>query len=148
MNEHEFFALVFLSMVVGGVVCLVFVIWQRGRMRELAHRERLAMIERGIAPPPEVDPGRFERALGQRPWDAEVAARAARYRRSGVLAMGLGAGLFLIITFAGGAPEIGFGVGASVAVLGVALYANSHLELRHLPPPRTNTDKTATDSHG
>jgi hypothetical protein len=109
-------------------------IWQRGRLRELAHKERLAMIERGLAPPPEVDPARFEQAMGQQPWDAEVASRAARYRRMGVSVMGLGAGLFMMIAFAGQAPSMAFGVGGALFVLGIALYINSHLEMRNIPP--------------
>ena len=32
-------------------------------MRELEVRERIAMIERGLVPPPEVDPRGFDRAM-------------------------------------------------------------------------------------
>jgi hypothetical protein len=128
------------AMVTGAVLVFVISAIQRGKYREMAHRERLAMIERGIAPPPELDPGRFERAMGQPTWDAEVAARAARYRRVGVIFMGLGAALWFMITFAGDAPESGFGVGGAIVVLGAALYVNSQLELRHAPP-RHSTPK-------
>ncbi|HEX2341453.1 MAG TPA: DUF6249 domain-containing protein [Vicinamibacterales bacterium] len=129
------------AMITGAVIVFIISAIQRGKLREMAHRERLAMIERGVAPPPEVDPGRFERALGQPAWDEEVAARAARYRRIGVIFMGLGAALWFIITFAGDAPEEGFGVGGAVVVLGAALYINSQLELKHAPPRRSSTSK-------
>ncbi|MGH9312626.1 MAG: DUF6249 domain-containing protein [Vicinamibacterales bacterium] len=138
MQPEEAFTVVALTLIVGAAVAFIMSIFQRGKLREMAHRERLAMIERGLAPPPEVDPVRFERAMGQPLWDEEVAARAARYRRMGVIFMGLGVALWFIITFAGDAPEEGFGVGGAVFVLGAALYINSQLELRHAPP-RTRT---------
>lgn len=132
------------AMVTGAVLVFVISAIQRGKYREMAHRERLAMIERGIAPPPEVDPARFERAMGQPAWDAEVVARAARYRRVGVVIMGLGAALWFMITFAGDAPASGFGVGGAIVVLGAALYINSQLELKHAPPRRSTPTNAGT----
>lgn len=133
-----------MAVIFGAVVVFIMTTWQRGRLRELAHKERLALIERGVAPPPEVDPGRFEQAMGQRPWDAEVVGRAARYRRSGVLVMGLGAGLFFMIAFAGGEPGVAFGVGGALCVLGIALYANSALEMRNIPPRTASAESPAS----
>jgi hypothetical protein len=154
VDPEEVFSLIAFTMIVAATVVFIMSALQRGKLREMAHRERLAMIERGVAPPPEVDPGRFERAMGQPLWDEEVAARAARYRRMGVIFMGLGVGLWFIITFAGDAPEEGFGVGGAIVVLGAALYINSQLELKHapprrsapLPPPRTSTRATPDNS--
>ena len=57
----------------------------------------------------------------------------------GVIFIGLGVGLWFIITFAGEAPENGFGVGGAIVVLGAALYINSQLELKHAPPRRSAT---------
>jgi hypothetical protein len=84
--------------------------------------------------------------MGQPLWDEEVAARAARYRRMGVIFMGLGVALWFIMTFAGDAPEGGFGVGGAVFVLGAALYINSQLELKHAPPRRSKTLPTQRTS--
>jgi hypothetical protein len=137
VQSEEVFSLIAFTMIVAATVVFIMSALQRGKLREMAHRERLAMIERGVAPPPEVDPGRFERAMGQPMWDEEVAARAARYRRMGVILMGLGVGLWFLITFAGDAPEGGFGVGGAIVVLGAALYINSQLELKHAPPRRS-----------
>jgi hypothetical protein len=134
------------AMITGAVVVVVISGMQRAKLREMAHRERLAMIERGIAPPPEIDPGRFERALGQPAWDEKIASRAARYRRIGVIFIGLGAALWFIIAFAAGEPETGFGIGGAFAVLGAALYANSHLELKHAPPGRSTSLPTQRTS--
>jgi hypothetical protein len=136
-----------ISIILGAVVVFIMTVWQRGRLRELAYKERLAMIERGIAPPPEVDPARFEQAMGQRPWDAEVASRAARYRRMGVIVIGLGVGLFMLIGFAAEQPETAFGIGGALAALGIALYVNSHLEMRNIPPvPRTSNLEPRTSN--
>ncbi len=139
MEPEEVFMFIAFMMILGALIVFIMSTRQRGRLREMAHRERLAMIERGIAPPPEVDPGRFERAMGQPLWDEEVASRAARYRRMGVILIGLGVGLWFIITFAGEAPQNGFGVGGAIVVLGAALYINSQLELKHAPPRRSVT---------
>ena len=39
----------------------------RARVRELEIRERIVMIEKGLVPPPEVDPRGFDRARGRPP---------------------------------------------------------------------------------
>ena len=44
------------------------------RMRELRIRERIAMIEKGLVPPPEVDPAGFDRAMGR--YDRQVRTAA------------------------------------------------------------------------
>ena len=54
-----------------GIMAGVAVIWMamqsRRQIREMEHRERLAMIEKGIVPAPEVDPGAFDRRFGAAP---------------------------------------------------------------------------------
>jgi hypothetical protein len=136
VQPEEVFGLTATLLIVTGAIVLVVSMIQRGRLREMAHRERLARIERGIAPPPEVDPASFERAMGQPTWDERVIERSARYRRAGVIVMGLGAGLWMIIGFAAGEPGVAFGIGGAVFVLGLALYFNSEMELRHSPKTR------------
>jgi hypothetical protein len=131
VDPEEVFAMTAALLIITGAIVLVVSMIQRGRLREMAHRERLARIERGIAPPPEVDPESFERAMGQPTWDERVLERSARYRRAGVVVMALGAGLWMIIGFAAGEPGVAFGVGGAIFVLGLALYSNSELELRH-----------------
>jgi hypothetical protein len=131
VQPEEAFALTAALLIITGAVVLVFSMIQRGRMREMAHQERLARIERGIAPPPELDPENFERAMGQPTWDERVVERSARYRRAGVIVMGLGAGLWMIIGFAAGELATAFGIGGAIVVLGLALFFNSELELRH-----------------
>src|SRR6478672_695972 len=106
------------------------------RVRELEVRERIAMIERGLVPPPEKDPQGFDRAMSRydrlRDHDDDddwFPRRRAenRYRSAGVTLMGVGFGLMLMIGVAGGAVEAGIGVGGFLVVMGLAFFVNSLL---------------------
>jgi len=108
------------------VFAFVFAIIQtlaKSRVRELEVRERIAMIERGLVPPPEVDPRGFDRAmkLVER---REFRHGAGRHRRAGVTIMGVGFGLMVMIGFAGGEPGVGVGVGGFLAIMGLAFFIN------------------------
>jgi hypothetical protein len=115
--------------IVGGVILVVVMIWHQARMREMAMRERVALIERGLVPSPETDPARFEAVLGraaQRPRYSERAnERASRYRTAGILFMGFGVALMMIIAFAANDPRTAFGVGGAFVAVGMALVVNS-----------------------
>src|SRR5436305_12995431 len=111
----------FMIPIVGTICTFAFLIvltMNKSRLRELEIRERIAMIEKGLVPPPEVDPRGFERVMDRydrvrqatdAPWRRSVSS--ARHRRAGVTLMGLGFGLMLLISVAGEAPEAGIGVG-------------------------------------
>jgi hypothetical protein len=91
----------------------------RRSIRELEIKERIALIEKGLAPPPELTPtGSVEGAT-------LPAARADRYRTAGILFVGLGFALMLLLGAAAGIPGVAVGVGGSIVVLGGALIANS-----------------------
>ena len=49
--------------IVGAFVYAIIQTLAKSRVRELEVRERIAMIERGLVPPPEVDPRGFDRAM-------------------------------------------------------------------------------------
>ena len=51
--------------IVGGIASAITATIARGRVRELEIKERIALIEKGIVPPPEVDPQGFDRAMGR-----------------------------------------------------------------------------------
>src|SRR5262249_30176174 len=113
------------------------------RVRELEVRERIAMIERGLVPPPEKDPGGFDRAMDRYDRVRRVADRyegrsPGRYRSAGVTLMGVGFGLMLLIGVAGDNPSSAIGVGGFIVVMGLAFFITSLL-LRNdpmpLPPP-------------
>lgn len=109
---------------------LVVAVWiaSRTRVRELEIRQRIAMIEKGLVPPPEVDPGRFERALQVH----EVLSRRvpSRHRSVGITLVGIGLGLMVLISIAGGDPSSGIGVGGAIVILGLAFFANGLFEAR------------------
>jgi hypothetical protein len=110
------------------------------RVRELEVRERIAMIERGLVPPPEKDPGGFDRAM--RRYDelrerGEYRRAPSRMRSLGITLMGIGFGLMLMIGVAGDNPEAGIGVGGFLVVIGLAFVVNGMIGARYEPqiPP-------------
>jgi hypothetical protein len=111
-----------LATLLGGVVVILAGLHYRTRMKELRHQERLAMIERGLLPPPEFDvpPATF--------------APAQRSRSFGIVVVGLGFALMFLIGIAGGAPESGVGIGGAVVILGIAFIVRS---IFAPPPPPT-----------
>lgn len=90
----------------------------RARVRELEIQERIAMIEKGLVPPPEVDPGGFDRAMHR--YDRHRHRAPGRHRRAGIILIGVGFGLMALIALAGDEPQTGAGVGGFLVVLGVA----------------------------
>jgi hypothetical protein len=127
------------------IMSALAVIWMsmnsRRQIREMEHRERLAMIERGLVPPPEVDPAGFERGLGKR---LETEG-TVRFRSAGIMMIGLGAALAVLVTFTAGEAAVGFGIGLAFAALGAAFLANAAMlgrsqqyVSRPTPPPLTS----------
>jgi hypothetical protein len=94
----------------------------------MEHKERLAMIERGLVPPPEVDPAAFEqRFSGSR---AAVSPGGDRARSGGVILIAFGLALMFMLSFAAGAPGIGVGIGGAFALVGAGFFVNSLLMSR------------------
>src|SRR5450759_4930126 len=88
--------------IIGGIASAITATITRGRVRELEIKERIALIEKGIVPPPEVDPQGFDRAIDQ--YDnlrafrgAYSSASAGRHRRAGITLLGVGLGLMVLI---------------------------------------------------
>jgi K+-transporting ATPase A subunit len=144
LEDDILVAIVVLSTMFCAVGLVLYAARGRQRLRELAMRERIALIEKGLVPPPEMDPGRFEaqtrlivaaQALAQRPGGS----KAARYRSAGVIVMGLGCALLMLLTFAGGVPDVGLGLGGGFAILGLAIFVNGmlvgHDPAPHIMPP-------------
>jgi hypothetical protein len=116
------------GVVLGGFVLIAMTLASRQRLRELAVKERIAMIEKGLVPSPELDPARFERLVGapRRPANS----RSMRYRSAGVVLIGLGLALMVLLVFAAGVAAVGIGIGGGFAVLGAAVYFNGVLLAR------------------
>jgi hypothetical protein len=107
----------------GGVGIIWMAMQNRRHLRELEHRERLAMIERGLVPSPEADPVAFERAI-------LLARGASRMRGAGVMMIALGMGFMFLLTFTAREPGVGIGVGGAFAILGAAFFINASLASR------------------
>jgi hypothetical protein len=120
-GEEVSVALVSLGTLVAGVVVIAVGLNYRARMRELRHKERLAMIERGLLPPPEFEAGNVATAASQRSLSL------------GIIVVGLGLGLTVLIGIAGGALDVGLGVGGAIAILGAAFIVRS---IYATPPAR------------
>jgi hypothetical protein len=115
--------------IIGAFVYVIIKTLAHARVRELEIRERIAMIERGLVPAPEVDPRGFERAMGRlERHERRVYAGGARHRRAGVTLIGVGFGLMVLIAFSAGEESVAIGVGGFLVVVGLAFFVNSYID--------------------
>jgi hypothetical protein len=129
--------IIFLVMTIfAGVALMMAAMNNRRKIREMEHRERLAMIERGVVPSPETNPAAFEAAAGFAPPSKDEVEHHQRYRTAGILLIGLGFGLMFIIGVAAGATEVGLGVGGAWVSLGAASLLNYWLMTRRAEEER------------
>jgi hypothetical protein len=133
--------------IVGGITLAIVKSISVARVRELEVRERIAMIEKGLVPPPESNPRGFEKAMnameGNRqtrwddPYDRYLYRRhrgAERHRSAGIMLTGIGFGLMLMLGLTTRNPGTGIGVGGFLVLLGLAFFINSILERRDVGP--------------
>jgi hypothetical protein len=113
------FALLPLVGLIGVLGLMAHWISARRALRELEIKERVALIEKGLSPPPELMP------TGSVDDVNSPATRADRYRTAGILFVGLGLALMLLLGAAARIPQVAVGVGGAIALLGAALIANS-----------------------
>jgi hypothetical protein len=110
--------------IAGGIISGIVHTVMRARVRELEIRERIAMIERGLVPPPESDPETFDRRM----YSMHQIQRehvAPRHRSAGVVLMAVGLGMMVLLTYAGNVPRQGLGVGGFIMILGLGFFINS-----------------------
>ncbi len=105
------------------MICLTIV--RQGRVRELQIKERMAMIERGLTPPPEA-------VVREDPFAGKDSQETARRRflGGGIIIVGIGIGVGLIIGVAGNQMNVALGVGGAIVVVGLALIVNSLIATR------------------
>jgi hypothetical protein len=132
-----------ITAIVGSFVFIIIKTLAKARVRELEIRERIAMIERGLVPPPEVDPRGFDRAmLMMSRMERRERRGSGLHRRAGVTLMGVGFGLMMLIGVAGGAMNEGIGVGGFFVIMGLAFFINGlfeHPNDQYQPaPPRSS----------
>jgi hypothetical protein len=130
MQTEELFAIVFSLVVLSGVFIVVMGLRQRSQQLEMRHKERMAMIEKGMSPVPQLPPAVM----------AAIEVRSGAASRSltlGIVIVAVGMGLATVVSIAGGSPEAGIGVGGGIAILGAAFIVNSLVNRgssQHLPP--------------
>jgi hypothetical protein len=162
MDEDFIWGLIPVVAIIGGITYAIVKQMSLARVRELEVRERIAMIEKGLIPPPESNPRGFERAMevvdrvGGRfddryyPYSRHRAPE--RHRSAGITLMGVGFGVMFMIAFGAGEPQRAIGVGGFLVLLGVAFFINGVLERRsqrdsqnrgssssEVPPPSGST---------
>ena len=145
-------AVVPIILIIGGLVIAALAIRSRAQLRALAHQERLAMIERGMTPPPAK--GRVFSGLLPGSWDDMKGATRyrddpARRRASAVVMLGFGVALAVLIWVAGDDPRSAVGVGGFFVVMGLALFVISFMPRPESaappePPPTTSEPATAS----
>ena len=123
MDQEEMFALMFIATMASGVGVIFMALRQQAQVRELQHRERMAMIERGQVPLSERAPG-----------TAAGSAASSRAMSLGIVIIGVGLALMTLISVAGASPEAGVGVGGAIAIVGAAFIARS-IVVKPPPPP-------------
>jgi len=129
----------------GGLLVAIVGTISKARIRELEIRERIAMIERGMVPPPERDPGEFEHRM--RAIDRVQRRDASpRFRAGGIMTMSVGFGLIMLLWFVGAERE-GIGVGGFIVIIGLGLLVNSlfnrppsYHSTPSQPPPGSSSD--------
>ena len=124
MIERVMIMTVLTAFVLAGMGLIAVMLRGRQRLRELVIRERIALIEKGLVPSPEANPGGFEAFVNRA---RRVSRTGARYRAAGLFIMALGCALFLLLTFAANNAAIGFGLGGGIAVIGAAAFVNGML---------------------
>jgi hypothetical protein len=143
MQDFPAFAWVFLIPIVaigGGIMVAIVSTIAKGRVRELEIRERIAMIERGMVPPPEADPAGFERSL-RSVEGMQYRHSGARHRSAGIIVMSIGFGLMLLISFSSGEVGAGIGVGGFLVILGFGLFIVSLFSAPTMAPPPAGPDR-------
>ena len=132
MNNSWMFMVMAIPLVViiGGLINAALALHHRARLKELVLRERIAMIEKGVTPPPEVDPAAFDSGWEEKAGRPGVETTHAKHRTAGVILTGVGLGLILLISLTANDMAIGIGVGGAIVILGLAFLINSILSAR------------------
>jgi hypothetical protein len=128
--ETDILALVIpIVAIVGWAVYAIVSVVMRARVHELQVRERIAMIEKGLVPPPERDPAGFERAISPMPPGVPSPApaggyrhyRAYKHRSAGITMIAVGFGLMVMMY-----PN--FRVGGFLVVVGLGFIVSGLIE--------------------
>lgn len=130
MHDGSMFFILCVALIVSGVVLVLASMLRRQKIVEMAHKERMALIERGLPPGPATDPAPF----GHGRLDP-IGERRSRMLSGGIVVIALGLALMLLIGVAGGASESAMGVGGAIAIIGAAFVVIALVQRHAVPPP-------------
>ena len=117
-------------MIIGGVVIILAAMLRRQKILEMAHRERMAMIERGLGP---AMPNPLGPAAPWEPGPTSASAVRSRLLSGGIAVIGFGAALTVLIGIAAGELAIAIGIGGAVAILGASFVVIALVRARDVP---------------
>ena len=129
MAVEELFLIGVLAAMVGGVTIIVLGLRSQAHRNELRHQERMAMIERGMVPPPEMGgwappppagPGVTYR-------DHRRGAKSGSQMTAGIVLIGAGFAFMTIVGIAADTPSVAIGIGGALVVFGAALIVISQV---------------------
>ena len=112
--------------IIGGFIIAGLGIYSQVRRREFEHRERLAMIEKGLTPPLSTGPEthQFERLNAILEMRASVEGRS---RRGGFVVIGVGLAAAFFLWMTAHDPDAALGIGGFLVILGLVIYVSSFL---------------------
>lgn len=125
-------AIIPLTTLVGLLVLAALWLLRVSRLRELKERQVLAMIEKGLTPPPEMVPLNIDGVVLPARRRSVV---ADRFKSAGIIVVGLGLAVGIIVGIAGSQVRVGFGLGAGVVALGIAMIVNGLVSATDPEPP-------------
>ena len=108
MDVNVLLAVVFVVGMFAGVFLIFLAMRARSQALDRQHRERMAMIERGHIP-----------------GEPQISRASSRSLSLGIIIVGLGLALITIISIAGGAPDVGIGIGGAIVIVGGAFIVRS-----------------------
>lgn len=118
MEVEQLFAMVFVLGMFAGVLVIFLAMRQRSQYLEMQHRERMAMIERGLTP----GPSPIHRVIQAR---ASSGGGSTRSMTLGIVVIAIGLALMSIISIAAATPDVGVGIGGAIMIVGIAFVVNS-----------------------
>ena len=129
-----------MATVASGVFIIVRGLKHREQSLEMAHRERMAMIDKGLVPSPEWNPahaawsGPPSPFIAGRPDLGHASASSVRSTTLGIVVVAIGLGFMTLIGIAADAPGVAIGIGGAIAIVGLAFIAIGQMK-RHASPP-------------
>ena len=130
MSTEVLFLIGVITAMAAGVTIVMMGLNQRNNQLEMRHRERMAMIERGLVPPPEMAGSYHDADEGRQVVTFQDKRRGAASRSQmtfGIVLIGAGLAFMTIVGIAADTPSVAIGIGGAFVVFGAALIVISQV---------------------